>query len=142
MRFLCTAYDRAGKPVEERVEAASSSEALETLRRKGLFPVDAKPEVLLHTGKQGRVRANGPNRLRRILNMTRQLSVLVSTGTPVAEALMSIERQAEPGPWRDCICDVRRRVEAGEQLSAALASHPRWFDPVAISMVAAGESWG
>jgi type IV pilus assembly protein PilC len=142
MKYVCTAYDRAGKATEERIEAATPGDALETMRRRGLFPVDAKPEALAHATRGTRVRANGPNRLRRILSMTRQMSVLVSTGTPVAEALQSLERQSDPGPWKNCIADVRKRVESGEQLSAAMSSHPRWFDPVAISMIAAGESGG
>jgi type II secretory pathway component PulF len=72
----------------------------------------------------------------------RQLSVLVSTGTTMVEAISSLERQLPESPFRAIIADVRARVEEGAQFSEALAAHPRWFDPVCRSLVAAGESGG
>jgi type IV pilus assembly protein PilC len=40
------------------------------------------------------------------------------------------------------LSDLRSRVEAGAALSAAMAEHPRYFDAVFRSLVAAGESAG
>ena len=84
----------------------------------------------------------GRGSLRDVSSFMRQLSVLISTGTPMVEALGSLEKQLKPGQFRGVIADVRERVEEGAQFSDALAAHPRLFDPVCRSLVAAGESGG
>ncbi|MBY0261076.1 MAG: type II secretion system F family protein, partial [Phycisphaerales bacterium] len=66
----------------------------------------------------------------------------VSTGTPMVEAIASLERQLPPGDWRSTVEDIRSRIEQGAGLSAALEHHPRYFDAVSRSLIAAGESGG
>ena len=44
--------------------------------------------------------------------------------------------------WKGVVTDLHRRVEEGEPLSAAMLEHPRCFDPVCRSLIAAGESSG
>jgi type II secretory pathway component PulF len=73
---------------------------------------------------------------------SRQLSVLLRSGTPLAQALQAIEKQTAEGAWRTVLSDVRERVEGGTPLSAALAAHPRHFDGVSENLIAAGESAG
>ena len=98
-------------------------------------------------GSSNGAQETGPKRLkaRRLKNITlfsRQLSVLVRTGTPLAQALHAVERQLAPGPWRDVMTDIHRRIEEGTTLSAAMGEHDDYFDPVCTSLVAAGESSG
>ena len=81
-------------------------------------------------------------RLRSMSVLVRQLSVLVSTGTPMVEAIYSLEKQLPVGRWRSVVEDIRGRIEQGASLSAALENHPTYFDPVARSLIAAGESGG
>ncbi|MCH8315240.1 MAG: type II secretion system F family protein, partial [Planctomycetes bacterium] len=42
---------------------------------------------------------------------SRQLAVLVRTGTPLAQSLDAIRRQVAPGPWRDVLNDLSRQIE-------------------------------
>ena len=146
MKFRCSAYDRAGKAIVEVVDAAEAREASETLRRRGVFVSSvepdqgARPETGAAESKGGSV--GGGVRLKNLAGFARQLSVLISTGTPLVEALTSVERQAPEGAWRSVLSDLRKRVEEGRQLSEAMQSHPGWFDSVTRSLVAAGESGG
>lgn len=145
MKLAYSAFDKAGKKVTDVLEAESVAEGGELLRRQGLFVTDIRAaggstprEESSPVGSA----APGARKLREISSFMRQLSVLVSTGTPMVEAIASLERQIPESPFRTVISDIRARVEEGAQFSEALASHPRWFDPVCRSLVAAGESGG
>jgi type II secretory pathway component PulF len=141
MKFAYHGYDRAGKNVAETIEANSLSEASDSLRKQGVFVTNIHSEE--HGPSTARAAGRGKTaRLRNTAMLVRQLSVLVSTGTPMVEAVMSLERQTPAGSWRNVLIDVRERIERGGQLSAAMAHHPAYFDAVARSLVAAGESSG
>jgi len=144
VKFRCAAYDVAGKAIVEVVEAADAREASETMRKRGVFVASVEPESgSRNEGAPTRHASIGSGpRLKNLAAFARQLSVLISTGTPLAEALASVERQAPEGNWRGVLTDLRKRVEEGRQLSEAMHCHPGWFDPVARSLVAAGESGG
>ena len=156
MKFAYTAYDRKGRPTTGVVEAGSSMEATESLRAEGLLverivqTADDSPDLtLLRERSEEEEPAGGWNprrtragRLKGLVTFTRQLSVLVSTGMPLVEALSSLERQFPDGSWRPVIADVRRRVEEGGSLSDAMEQHPQHFDTISRSLVAAGESGG
>ncbi len=154
MRFRYRAYDKLGKASSDVVEADDAKEATEILRRRGLFvaeigpangsaqgPVGTRPTAA--TGrKRGWRRTSSGRRLKDLSAFSRQLSILISTGTPLVDAVSSLARQTPPGEWRDTVEDVQKRLEEGAQLSEAMAQHPTWFDGVARSLVSAGEQGG
>lgn len=145
MKLAYSAFDKAGKKVSDVLEAESIAEGGELLRRQGLFVTDisaAGGSAPREASSPAGSAAPGARKLREISSFMRQLSVLVSTGTPMVEAIASLERQIPESPFRTVISDIRARVEEGAQFSEALAAHPRWFDPVCRSLVAAGESGG
>jgi len=81
-------------------------------------------------------------RLRNLVTFTRQLHVLVSSGTPLVQALGALERQAKDEHWRAVVADVRKQVEEGVPLSDAMEMHPKYFDNVCRSLMKAGEAGG
>ncbi len=147
MKLAYQAYDTLGKAVSGTIEAASTESATQQLRKQGLF-VARMAEGGLATKEP--VKSNGglaalfTGRSRTVSQFTRQLAVLVSTGTPVVEALAVLEKQVmgPAGGWRAVLTNIRARVEEGAQLSESLDAHTAWFDPVTCSLVAAGESRG
>lgn len=80
-------------------------------------------------------------RLRMTANISRQLQVLVSTGTPLSQALYAVERTARANSWKGVIGKLRKDVEEGTALSVSMRATGA-FDAVALSLVAAGESSG
>jgi type II secretory pathway component PulF len=148
MKLAYSGYDKSGAPVSDVLDAGSTDEAVEVLRRKGIF-VSQISEATKASGAgvpgaaaARRLGFGSGGRLEALSSLLRQLSILVRTGTPLMEALQAMERQLAPGPWRDVVGDLRHRVEEGSQLSEALARHPGYFDPVCRSLVAAGECGG
>ncbi len=142
MKFAYQGFDAAGKPVNGHVDASDRHEAGEALRRRGVFATSIDDDgagAKVTAQRSGGGKKGGA---REVATLLRELSVLVGSGTPVVEALGSLERQIGPGPWHDTIAEVRSSVEEGVQLSDALARHPGTFNGVVRCLVAAGESGG
>ncbi|MFN0011777.1 MAG: type II secretion system F family protein [Phycisphaerales bacterium] len=146
MKLAYQAYDTGGKATSGTIDAPSAEAARQQLRRQGLFATRLA-EGSLAPKEEPRPAGGGlvgalSGRGKHVAQFTRQLAVLVSTGTPVVEALAVLEKQVAEGAWRNILINIRSRVEEGAQLSEALAAHAGWFDPVCRSLVAAGESRG
>ena len=139
MKLRYRAFTAGGAAQTGTIEAASASAAREQLRTEGLFVSEIGP-----AGNDAATRGHGGGggSLKRLAMVTRQLSVLVGTGTPVVDALATVERQVRDPSWRETVRGIRRRVEEGSTLAEALAHYPREFDPVARSLIAAGEASG
>jgi type II secretory pathway component PulF len=143
VKFAYRGYDKLGQPAAGTLESATIDAARDALRRQGLFVSTLKPAAAGEPGAEARRPIlGGGARLRDLANLTRQLAVLVSSGTTVVDALTAVESQQADGPFKRTLSDVRRRVEEGAQLSDALAAHPDRFDPVCRALIAAGESRG
>jgi len=77
-----------------------------------------------------------------IAAFTRQLSTLLTSGIPLAEALSALVEQIENVRLKVPVGEVRTAVNEGSSLADALAKHPKLFDELFVSMVRAGEVSG
>jgi len=144
MKLAYKAYDEVGQATTGVVDAGDVVVAAEILRRKGLYVAEITAPAV-SSAKESRQRRRyigGGQRLKNIAMFSRQLCVLISSGTQLVDALRAVERQTRPGPWRETIVSVRGRVEQGASLSEAMEGHPDYFDPIFRSLVTAGESSG
>ncbi len=141
MKYAYVAFDNKGKRVEDIVDAQGELAARDTLSERGLYVVEmivgdsvgkAKPK---QTGRK-------QSKWRCLAEFTRQMAILVSTGTPVVQALGAIERQVTDPRFVEVVGDVRSRVEEGSTLADAIGRHPKYFDAVACSLISAGEASG
>jgi len=145
MKLLYTAFDKTGKSVTDTVDARDIADATDILSRQGFYVTEIKqagaesdvPAAMKIAGRLGKGK-----RMRNLAVFTRQLFVLLSTGTPMVEALSALERQTKDESWKQVIAGVRGKVEEGASMSAAMAAFPLDFNPVCRSLVAAGESGG
>lgn len=154
MKFAYEAFDPSGRSVTGAVEATDVAEATESLRRQGLYVTNVRAASSGRdapgTGGGGgagsrsgkRRRMGSGKRMKNLAMFTRQLSVLVSSGTPLVQALGSLERQATEPRWKECVSTVRMKVEEGATLAQAMEACPDVFDAVCRSLIAAGESSG
>jgi len=142
VKFRYQGFDRAGQGVGGVVEATDAASAREQLLHKGVY-VSVLNEAKSASADLGAAGGWGRGkRQEQVSAFLRQLSVLVETGTPVVDAIVSMERQVEEPRWKRVLERVRERLEEGSQLSDAMAQHPAYFDAVCRSLVAAGESGG
>ncbi|HEX4793484.1 MAG TPA: type II secretion system F family protein [Humisphaera sp.] len=145
MRFRYEACDAGGAPRGGLMEAANQTEAMDALRRQGLFVShieQSRGGALPQSSYHGKRRMGRSRLLKNLAVFSRQLYLLVSSGTQITEALHSLQKQSKDLTWRAVMGDLCRSVEQGEPLSAAMLQHPQCFDPVCRSLVAAGEAGG
>jgi type II secretory pathway component PulF len=144
MKLAYKAYDGLGKAVTGIVDAGDVMDASLMLRRKGLYVAEVKASIPTEGKRAGRRtgRSSRSQRMKDVAWLSRQLYVLISSGTQLADALHALERQARPGPWRQVLTALRTRVEEGTSLAAAMEPHGAYFDPIYRNLVSAGESSG
>jgi len=144
MKLAYKAYDNLGKPITGTIECSDVITATETLRRKGLYvaQIAESATTAAKAKRMGRLNFRGGQKIKNLAVFTRQLCVLVHSGTRLAEALGALERQTNQGPWRDAISDLKARVEEGASLSEAMEANSGYFDSIYCSLVATGESSG
>lgn len=139
--FEYNALDANGKTRRGVVEALSSSAASRKLREQGLFPTRLKGAREVTAG------AARKSLLRRVKVLdlgvaTRQLSVMLSAGMPLADAMAAVAEQQGRGELGSVLSRVRDDVLQGSSLHHALGTHSQVFQPLYVSMVQVGEASG
>ncbi|MHC4265557.1 MAG: type II secretion system F family protein [Planctomycetota bacterium] len=71
-----------------------------------------------------------------------QLSVMLDSGVVLSDALDAIAEQCEYGVLKTVLYEVSEKVKGGENFSKSLASYPKIFNSMFISMVKASEASG
>lgn len=144
MKLHYKGFDRDGHACAGVIEANSIHDGTESLRKKGVFVSTVDKESEQHKDLKAVFRRMpfGQNKNNLVLSFTRNMFVLLSAGATVTDALESCERQARDPGWKQCVTDIRDRVERGQSFSEALKQHRNYFDPVVISLIHAGEATG
>lgn len=129
-----------GKQVKADVQADSEAAAAKLISNEGLVPIDITlggGGLASLGGKvKGRVKASD-----RVL-FSRQLSTLINAGLPLMQALRSVNQQTQNKALQAIISEVIGAIEGGSTFSVALAKHPKVFNQIYVSLVAAGETSG
>lgn len=149
MKLSYNAVSASGSPVTDVMDASSIDEAMDILRGKGLFVTQIEPED--STKARAKAKSIGSkslslkgktHRLKQVAMFSRQLNVLVATGTPLADGLAALERQVKDEDFRAQITLIREQVEHGSTLHESLGRAPKYFDEVYRNIIKAGESAG
>ena len=77
-----------------------------------------------------------------VILFTRQLSTLIHSGLPIAQALESLAWQERNHKFRIIIETIKSDIEKGKPFSAALTRYPRLFSTLYVGMMEAGEAGG
>lgn len=166
IHFKYAAKGPGGDTVEGTIEAADRNEAVTQLRSQNLVVMrmdevsGAKAKRAKKAGGKAKGKGNGKGRGRlegglkvsarqkpragraELVMFTRQLSTMVSSGLSLLESLEVLGEQAEK-PGLKVTCEkLVSEVRGGSDLSAAMETCPKVFDPLYISMVRAAEVSG
>jgi len=147
--FQYSALDAQGVEIKDEIEALSQKEAIAKIRNLGYFPtkVNAKSAAKKGGARAGtapkkRRGAGGKVKVKAVTQFARQLSTLQDAGLPILRSLRILEEQQKSGTFKKVIGYVGDDIEGGSTLSEAMGRHPRAFDRLLVSMVAAGETGG
>jgi type IV pilus assembly protein PilC len=158
--FTYIALDAQGQQVSDSIEAVSQAEAVNALRKRGLFPTSVKEQAQATAtaikGKKTPVKRGGSKEIKlnipflekktikgkTLMVFTRQLATLIDAGLPLLRGLTVLGKQ-EPDPvLKKTITQLAEAVQSGGTFSDGLAGHPRIFNKLYVNMVKAGELGG
>jgi general secretion pathway protein F len=143
-QFQFRAADAEGKVVEGTIEASESGAVVARLQDRGLIPIRigaAAPSKADATkGSSGRFR--GRLGTHHLLVVTQELSSLLGAGLPLDRSLLTLTELADHPELRRILDEVLKAVRGGKSLADALGQHPKFFPPLYVNMVRAGELGG
>ncbi len=153
IRFKYLAKENTGNTVEGTVEAETSDEAAEKINRLGYFPIKiaetragadaaAKQEASTSSSLPTSSLSFRKISSKEITAFSRQLSSLIRSGVPILRAIGIVSEQSESPHFKSLLSSVHDDVKNGIPLSVALAKHPRFFPPLYLALVSAGEASG
>ncbi len=130
---------QTGKLVKSTVQADSEAAAAKLIGAEGLV---ATHIVLANDGNQLFAKLQNKVKAKDRVLFSRQLSTLINAGLPLLQALRSVNNQTTSKALKVVVSQVIGDVEGGGTLANAMGKHPRVFNQVYISLIAAGESSG
>jgi type IV pilus assembly protein PilC len=144
--FKYAAKAPGGKTVEGTMNAADKSEVAAELKKQNLVLVKLE-EAGGKKKKAGGAGLNLPGRQPSasrtdLVMFTRQLATMVGSGLALLEALEVLGDQAESKGMKLTCQRLVSEVRAGVDLSTAMETCPKAFEPLYVSMVRAGEVSG
>lgn len=140
LNYRYTARDPStGQYVKAELQAESEQAAGKLISKEGLVPI----EIRLAEQKTGAL-GKYFNRVKpkEKVIFSRQLSTLINAGLPLVQSLRTVNQQTPSKSLKVVISKVISDVEAGSTLSGAMGRHPKVFNRVYTSLIAAGETSG
>lgn len=139
--FSYVGVDDNGMEVRGMATAESEDQLAELLRRQGHYLLRTSTSAEAGSGFSDIRILEWINR-RDIIIFTQQLSTIMATGVGLVDGLEDMQEQVRKSAMKRVIVALRRDIEAGESLSAAMAKHPKAFNEIYINIVKAGEATG
>ena len=125
------------------VHANSQVSAKDRLKGRGILPLkveSAPSHSALARGLNGLfLRKAGPKDL---LLFTRELTLLLKAGVPLAKALSMLDRLITHGPIAGVPGELLAAITSGDSLVTAMEKHPEIFPAIYTGMIRAGDEGG
>lgn len=141
MEFQYVAYTEEKKLVKGKLSATNEEAALNLLSYGGYQTVSLKEVVPFFNLQKLTVRFSRV-KPREIIMFSRQLALLLESGTDIVTSLELLQSQVTNNTLRTVLGAVAADIRGGSSLSAALIKHPRAFPELYARTLAAGEQAG
>ncbi len=128
------------KIVIKKIDAEREDVVINFLKENGYFPIEIK--LAKKSGAFPLLNFFNRIKFNDIVNLTRQLAIMLNAGLTIVDSFEILEKQVEKESLQRVITDLDKRVKAGTTLSAALSSYPQYFPNLYISLVKSGEASG
>ena len=141
--FQYRGTDARGATVEGTLDGASSEVVTSLLFGRGITPTEVRAQQ--GGDKQGfDLDAYFKEKIQHedVTLFTRQLNTLLKAGVPIMRALAGLQESASNKSMKQMIGDLRDDLDAGRELSVAVARQDKIFSTFYIAMVRVGEMTG
>ncbi len=126
--------NRAGRVVKGTMQANSKEAVYSQLSAQLINPIK-----VVET-KEKKSKGGIPTKDKVVF--TRQFSTMIDAGLPLVQSLDILSSQQPNKVFKEVLLQVKSDVEQGSTLADALKKHPKVFDDLYVSLVAAGEMGG
>lgn len=141
MRFRYLASKLDNTAVEGEIEGESLSDVLKYLAREGLRPVSIKS--LKEIKKIGRFNIFGQAiTVTDKVFLTKYLSLMIRAGTDLFKAIDILISDFDKEDVKALLMEIRYGLEKGQPFYSVFAKYPKFFSPVFINLIKAGEASG
>lgn len=147
-QFRFSGRDAQGRKISGSRQAASAEALAGELLAERITPlsIDAQAEkaaadqdILRQLNKLlGRERVE----LEELIIFCRQMYSLSKAGVPIIRAIGGLAESTRNPYFGEVLQTLRSDLEGGNAMAASLASHPRVFNPLFVSMISVGENTG
>ena len=130
--FKYTAFDENEKNLKGFINASDSDEARLILINRGLNPLNIEKTLQ----KRSKVRISNNN----LSIFTKQMSALLSAGTPIEKCLVLLSKQSSNSKFSQILLSINEDITEGNSLSSSMKKYPSIFDEIYTSTIYAGET--
>lgn len=143
-KFVYQARNQAGASIQGVIEAASMQNAANQLLQSGVIPlhIDVQRNQLSLWRQLRRQLGLEKPSLDDLILFCRQCYALNKAGVPIIRGFHLLAESNRNPVFAETIKEVATDLEAGRELSAAMARHPKIFSPLFVNMIRVGESSG
>ncbi|MEE9584446.1 MAG: type II secretion system F family protein, partial [Candidatus Brocadiales bacterium] len=147
-QYNYTAIDDYGKTVNGTLAAGDEEELATSLSQMGYYLLTAaetkKGKGKREAAPKARKRAFyiGKVKQREVITFTHHLSTVLSAGIPIIQGLDDLVEQTQDARFKGILTEIRDDVQGGQNLSDAMAKHPKAFPELYIHLLKAGEVSG
>src|SRR5271157_596978 len=139
--FNYKAIKGTGELVQGTLVAETEPALLAQLRRMGCLPIHVSAKDGSTGASWALLKRRGTSSSDR-LGFARQLATLVRAGVPLDRSLSLCRDLAEKPALRAVIDATLKELRSGQSLAHSLAANARFFPPLYVAMVRAGEASG
>ncbi len=141
MRFHYTASQPNGKIIEGDMEAKTSAEILVYLSKQGLKPVSLKAIRDFEEVKKGGIFGQLITVTDKVF-LTKYLALMLKVGTDLLKAVDILISDFDKPAMKTLLIEIRSNLEKGLPFFTTFAKYPKYFSPVFVNLIKAGEASG
>lgn len=135
--FVWEGLDRRGIKASGQLMTNSMASARAELRKQGINPTKLKKKSEPLFGKRGKAIS-----AQDIAIFTRQMATMIKSGVPLVQSFEIVAEGLENPTMRNLVVSIKDEVASGTGFATSLEKHPKYFDELFCSLVAAGEQSG
>jgi type IV pilus assembly protein PilC len=139
-KYQYKAKDMSGRIIEGIYEAPDRKNVVDMIRQKSFFLIELKEIQDRKDIKEMDLFAKVS--VKDLTIFCKQFASILKAGVPLIQALNMLGEQTENPVLRNIIVKVSSDIQKGSSLSAAMGVHSKYFPPILIHMVHAGEVSG
>ena len=128
--------DRQGKPTQGETVGNSQAMVKAQLRKQGIVAKTVRKKSKPFFEAKKKIKTAD------IAIFSRQLATMMKAGVPLVQSFDIVAEGLDNPSMRDLVIEVKNEVASGTSLANSIAKHPKQFDDLFVSLVAAGEQAG